>query len=142
MHLNDKQRRILVGVLRDRQRLANTPAPFPEGMSRRAVGSERLKARMARDGLVPMNLGGWIGHLPTASETVMYCREYQRLEGLGLIERHNSYGGHRTSHLRLTEAGEQVAQVLLAEEDLPDEHWRNMRLLPIELPPGDPSQGA
>jgi len=100
MQPNDKQRRILVGVLRDRQRLASTPVSLPDDVSRRAVGSARLKARMARDGLVPVNLGGWVGHLPTSSETVMYCREY----------------------LRLTQAGERVAQALMTEEDLPDDH--------------------
>jgi len=72
----------------------------------------------------------------------MYCREYQRLERLGLIERHNAHGGYRTSHLRLTEPGEQVAQVLLDEEDLPDEHWRNMKFLPIESAPPDLPQGT
>jgi len=47
----------------------------------------------------------------------MFHRAYKRLEALGLLERDNLYGyGERTSHLRLTDAGERIAGELLETE--------------------------
>jgi len=85
-----------------------------------------------------MNLAGWIGHAPSNSERVLYHREYLRLEGLGLLERHNVRGGRRTSHLRLTRTGRWVAEGLLAEENavVADEplNTDELDLMPLEMP--------
>ena len=142
MQLNDKQRRVLTGVLRDRRRLAGMDWHAADNLSRKECGRHRLRIQQARQGYVPMNLGGWIGHPPTPSECVMYHREYHRLEAMGLIERYNFYGGRRTSHMRLTEAGEEVVSAILDGREPPVERiddsaaidWENIELLPIELP--------
>jgi len=139
MQLNDKQRLILMGVLRDQKRLADMdPAGcgIPHGL---ALGAHRLRIRKAQAGLVPMNLGGWIGHSPTNSECVLFHREYARLEGMGLLVRRNTYGGRRTSHLKLTPAGRRVAEQLLAEEDAlngTDQtiDWSKVEFLPMQMP--------
>ena len=141
MQLNERQRLILMGVLRDQRELINLPVGADAGLSRDQLGRRRLAVRAAQTGLVPMNLAGWIGHVPSNSECVQYHREYSRLEGLGLLERHNLRGGRRTSHLRLTRTGRWVAEGLLAEEapaDEPDEPLDigDVDLLPIEMPPG------
>ena len=149
MQLNDRQRLILMGTYQDQKHLAALPWSGDVGVSRDALGRYRLRIRHAREGLVPMNLADWIGHAPTNSECVLFHREYARLEDLGLIERHNPYGGRRTSHLRLTEAGRVLAERLLAEEmgtdsDTPGQgmDWSNVELMPIELPPeaADPTE--
>ncbi|MCJ7543649.1 MAG: hypothetical protein MUP47_03625, partial [Phycisphaerae bacterium] len=54
-----------------------------------------------------------------------------------LIERHNLHGGRRTSHLKLTAVGRQLAEKLLAEElgqDGEPIDWSSIEFLPIELP--------
>jgi hypothetical protein len=143
MQLNERQQVILMGILHDQKRLAGLPWGGEVGVSRDALGRHRLRIRYAREGLVPMNLADWIGHAPTNSECVLFHREYARLEDMGLIVRHNPYGGRRTSHLRLTEAGRVLAEHLLVE-DLGTEgdtngqaiDWSNVELMPIELPPG------
>ena len=116
MQLNERQRLIPAGVLKDHRALINMPTGRDVGLSGDALGRRRLVVRDAQAGLVPMNLAGWIGHTPTPSECVLFHREYARLEGMGLLERHNLRGGTRTSHLRLTSAGRWVAEGLLAEE--------------------------
>ena len=114
--LTGRQRAILVGVLADQRHLAALPVGADMGLSRDQLGRRRMIVRDAQAGLVPMNLAGWLGHVPSNSECVLCHREYLRLEGMGLLERHNQRGGRRTSHLRLTPAGRWVAEGLLAEE--------------------------
>jgi len=114
--LTARQQAILVGVLADQRHLSAVPVGADMGMSRDQLGRRRIIVRDAQAGLVPMNLAGWLGHVPTNSECVLCHREYLRLEGMGLLERHNQRGGRRTSHLRLTPAGRWVAEGLLAEE--------------------------
>jgi hypothetical protein len=117
MKLTDKERRVLAGVLRDRKRLAALDRAgdgIPYGP---ALGAYRMKIADAQAGYVPMNLAGWIGHAPTPSDTVMYCRAYAGLQAERLIARANLYGtGRRTTHLRLTDLGESTARNLLAME--------------------------
>jgi hypothetical protein len=105
-----------VGVLADQRRLTGLPVGTDAGLSRDQLGRRRIIVRDAQAGLVPMNLGGWLGHMPSNSECVLFHREYLRLEGMGLLERHNQRGSRRTSHLRLTAAGRWVAEGLLAKE--------------------------
>jgi hypothetical protein len=114
--LTGRQRAILVGVLADQRHLSALPVGADVGLSRDQLGRRRIIVRDAQAGLVPMNLAGWLGHVPSNSECVLFHREYLRLEGMGLLERHNQRGGRRTSHLRLTPAGRWVAEGLLAEE--------------------------
>ena len=142
MQFNDRQRLILMGVLQDQKRLAAMPWGDNHSMSRDALGRHRLRVRQAREGMAPMALEDWIGHMPSNSEHVLYHREYQRLEGMGLLVRCNPFGGYRTTHLKLTPAGRHVAEKLLAEEygqdaDGIDEmiDWSSVEFLPIEMPP-------
>lgn len=111
MKLNPKEKAVLAGVLRDAEDLAAMePATLglPYG---RALGAVKMKIADAKAGYVPMNLAGWIGRAPSPSESVMFHRAYKRLEALGLVERANLYGyGERTSHLRLTQAGEALTR--------------------------------
>ena len=116
MQFNERQRLILMGVLQDQKRLAEMPWGDAHSMQRDALGRHRLRIRQAREDLVPMALENWIGHLPSNSEHVLYHREHQRLEAMGLLVRCNPFGGHRTTHLKLTPAGRRVAEQLLAEE--------------------------
>ena len=114
--LTGRQRAILTGVLADQRHLSALPVGADMGLSRDQLGRRRMIVRDAQAGLVPMDLAGWLGHVPSNSECVLCHREYLRLEGMGLLERHNQRGGRRTSHLRLTPAGRWVAEGLLAEE--------------------------
>jgi hypothetical protein len=142
MQLNERQRLILAGVLKDQRGLINLPVGGDVGLSRDHLGRRRIIVRDAQAGLVPMNLGGWLGHVPSNSECVLFHREYLRLEGMGLLERHNLHGGRRTSHLKLMPAGRRIAAQMLAEEDGRDAgdidetiDWSSVEFLPIEMPP-------
>jgi hypothetical protein len=119
MKLNPKEKAVLAGVLRDVEDLAGLdPASLglPYGLAR---GRVKMKVADAKAGYVPMNLADWIGHAPSPSESVVFHRAYKRLEALGLVERANLYGyGERTSHLRLTEAGERIARQLVEMEEV------------------------
>ena len=79
--------------------------------------SHREDVANARKGFTRLNLASWLGHASSASEAVMFHRAYAHLDELGLIERVNFYGVNRTTHLRLTEEGEQIAQQLLGPFD-------------------------
>jgi hypothetical protein len=116
MRLNERQQVIVTGVLRDRDYLAAQPCWPGCGLSRQALGVRRGQVRNAQAGVVPLDLHGWLGRSPTASEFVLFHREYVRLEGMGLIQRVNLVGGRRTTHLKLTAAGERAAAGLLAED--------------------------
>ena len=141
MQFNDRQRRILIGVLQDQQRLAAMPWGDDHNLSRDALGRHRLRIRQAREGMVPMALEGWLGHPPTNSDHVLCHRACIRLEGMGLLVRCNPFGGQRTTHLKLTPTGRHAAERLLAEEtgvseDDIDEmiDWSKVELMPIEVP--------
>jgi len=135
MPLTQRQRTVLIGLLEDQRDLANMPTDFGSRLDR---GRQRITARNAQNGLVPMNLPGWLGRSPTNSDHVLFHREYLRLEGIGLIERVSLTGGRRTTHLRLTSAGCRTAEALLAQEYGPEANedidWANVEFEPIELP--------
>jgi hypothetical protein len=114
--LTGRQRAIVTGVLADQRHLSALPVGADAALSRDQLGRRRIIVRDAQAGLVPMNLGGWLGRAPSNSDCVLCCREYARLEDMGLLERHNLRGGRRTSHLKLTPAGRWVAEALLAED--------------------------
>jgi hypothetical protein len=137
MQFTRRQRLILVGVLKDQQALINLSIGLDTGLPCDQLGRRRLAVRDAQAGYVPMNLTGWLGHIPTNSEFVLACRAYAKLEDMGLLGRHNFYGGRRTSHLRLTPAGRWIAEQL-AEEDAFDTgeplDLDNLEFMPIELP--------
>jgi hypothetical protein len=141
MPLTQRQRTVLLGVLEDQRRLADMPTDIGSRLDR---GRQRITVRNAQNGLVPMNLHGWLGRAPTNSDHVLFHREYLRLEGMGLIQRVSLTGGRRTTHLRLTPAGRRVAEALWAEEYGPeadeDIDWSNVEFEPIELP-ADTSEG-
>lgn len=135
MHLTQRQHIVLLGILEDQRRLSDMPTDAGSRLDR---GRQRITIRNAQNGLVPMNLAGWLGRAPTNSDHVLFHREYLRLEGMGLIQRVSLTGGRRTTHLRLTPAGRRMADALLAEAHGPDADeyidWSNVEFEPIELP--------
>ena len=92
MTLSLKERAVLIGMQRDLDALLSLDPRgdhLPHGPKR---GAYRVKVENACEGLVPMNLAGWIGHQPTPSEWVMYHRVYAALEKRGLVARHRLRG--------------------------------------------------
>ena len=128
---------ILAGVLRDQWRLAAMEVGRPGDWSRGEWGRRRAISQRAKDGLVPMDVASWLGHEPTNSDRVLVHRDIVRLEDMGLLARCNVYGGRRATHIRLTDAGQGMAETLLDEEcstDVSEEiDWSNLDLGAIEL---------
>ena len=117
MHLTWRQKAVLAGILRDQRAIAAQDYHGGDNLPYMQRGTFRLRIRRAEAGYVPISVESWLGAPPTPSDVVMFCREHQRLEKMGLLERHNLTGGRRTTHLRLTEAGMRIAEGLLAEEE-------------------------
>jgi hypothetical protein len=147
MKVNNRGRLVLMSVLQDQRRLAEQDSQAVHGPThhvsgRQQRGRHRLRIAQAQAGLVPIDLAGWLEREPTNSERVLFHREYLRLEDSGLIERCNLHGGRRTTHLRLTAAGRELAEDLL--QGLDDEHeveggdalidLDTVVFLPIEMP--------
>ncbi|HOI53861.1 MAG TPA: hypothetical protein PLP01_01295 [Phycisphaerae bacterium] len=144
MNLSPRAETILMGVYEDRQRLADMDMHAADRQSARLKGQHRLDIIRARQGLVPLDLAGWLDREPTPSERVMFHHEQVRLEGLGVLERHNLSGGRRTTHLRLTAEGERLARELLGVDEAAEVGTVNLdeiEFLPIELP-GENGKGA
>ena len=123
MELNYYQQLIVIGMMKHRRdvvtsRFAGVVADI--GLSRDARQRRRLAAYDAQAGLVPMRLSNLLGHVQTRGERVRFHREYARLEAMGLLERHYLSSGCRATHLRLTEAGQRIAENLLVENDSAD----------------------
>ncbi len=116
MQLSTSEALILPAAFRARQRLAGRD-PWQPGIPRTRLGAYRTEILNARDGLIPLSLADWIGHMPTQNERVLYCRAYASLEAKGLAERVSLYGARRTTHLKLTEQGEALARKLLAADE-------------------------
>ena len=137
MELGIRAETILLGVYEDRERLAGRDAHAADHQPFRQKCLYRLDLANARQGLVPLDLEGWLGHVPTSSERVMFHHEGVRLEGLGLLKRHNLRGGRRTTHLRLTAEGERLAREMLGENAAAEVGALNLdeiKFLPINLP--------
>ena len=116
MDLNWRQKTVLAGVLRDQRTIAAQDYHGGDNLPYMVKGNYRLRIRRAKEGYVPVNISGWLGVPLTNSETVMFCREHERLERMGLLERCNLAGGTRTTHLRLTDEGKRIAEGFLAKE--------------------------
>jgi hypothetical protein len=106
MRLNSNEISVLRGILADIRRLSSLDWQG-DGIGRDRLGAWRVRIDAAKRGIVPLDLSGWLGRQPTASDCVTFCRIYARLEAKGLIERH---GHGRTSHVSLTAAGERIAK--------------------------------
>ena len=122
MNLTQRQRIVLLGVLEDQQSLASMATDVGSRLDR---GRQRITVRNAQNGLVPMNLPGWLGRAPTNSDHVLFHREYLRLEDMGLIQRVSLTGGRRTKGIgRLVRAAGDRDDGPLADElrELNDEY--------------------
>jgi hypothetical protein len=120
MKLNPKQKIVLAGVLRNQRTLAGLDYHAADHSPSIQRGRHRLAIVRAREGAVPIDLNDWLDRRPTNSDRVMYCRELDRLEIMGLLHRVNFYADRRAmrraSHVKLTAAGREVAERLLAGE--------------------------
>ena len=67
----------------------------------------------AKNGYALLNPARWLDRTITPSQSTMNSRAYAALETLGLVARHNFDGERKTTHLRITDAGEQLARKIL-----------------------------
>ena len=89
----------------------------PTAVQRRCAALDRLYGRL--------DYVRWLKRKPTHAERMALSRELVRLEEQGLLVRLNGRGGHRTTHVLLTERGEAEALRILTDA---------VDLLPIESP--------
>jgi hypothetical protein len=115
MRLTTRQQLILSGALRDLTHYTALTPRFEPGDLR--LVAERVRIDDATHGIVRTDPAAWLHKALTPSEYVMLCRDYRRLESLGLIER-LAFGmdGARQTHIRLTDAGRELAEKFEAQE--------------------------
>ena len=82
--------------------------------SERAIARAQAGADEVRRCGVPLAYRRWLGRNPTSAERRSLSRALIRLEAEGYLVRH---GGRRTSHVKLTPAGERLAQAILGTPD-------------------------
>jgi len=166
MRLTCHMKTVLRAVLADVRRIEAVPDRPPSGMVRDAWReSWRERQELERFG-VRHDLARWLGYPPSRSESAAFSRTLRQMEDLGLLVRVNRWGRRhptrvgRTTHVRLTPAGERMAEGLLcppgasAAADSPDDgvnedaiDWENVVFLPVPFPqdypvPDDPDGGT
>ena len=102
---------------------------------RRLLADNMLMERLLRAAYEAANRRAALPNL--FADLVEYHHEQVRLEGLGLLERHNLCGGRRTTHLKLTAEGERLARELLGADAAAEVGQINLdeiEFLPIQLP--------
>jgi len=159
--LTPRQKLILASILRDLRRVLHglvnsrkvgnsrigegqnspaTPCGKHSQRGKHAARGQRERAfqriRAAREGLASVNLWRWLGHTPSGVDRVLCHRELLRLEAAGLLKRQAGRSGRRTTHVKLTTLGQQVARQLLAQQgaDVTDETFEigDMPMLPLD----------
>jgi len=140
--LSHRQQLILTGILRDVRGVLrrvinnrevnnscaakgeNSPATLRGNPScggqhgqRRPNGHYYRRIRAAKEGLAAVNLWRWLGRTPSNVDHVLCHRDLLRLEKAGLLKRQAGRSGRRTTHVKLTTTGHQIARRLLAEQD-------------------------
>lgn len=149
IQLTQRQQLILTGVLRDVRRVlrravnhrkVNSSAALEGTVRTRRWQRDResRRARAARAGLVVVNLWRWLGRSPSGSDRVLVHRDLLRLEAMGLLKRQADRSGRRTTHVKLTAPGHQIARRLLAQQDAlaDDEAFdvEDFSMLPLDWP--------
>ena len=119
---------ILVGVYVDAEALG--------GVTVAATWRNRCAVRRITAGLkdlarrgVRLDYERWLGRKPARAERRTLSRELARLEEEGCLVRHGSR--RRTTHVRLTDAGTALAQMILEAGDDTD----GPMFVPVELRP-------
>jgi len=143
MRLTCHMRTVLTAVLADIRHLEAVPDRPSPGMSR----DEWREAWRERQGLeqfgVRHDLARWLGYPPSPSDSAVFSRTLRQMEDMGLLVRVNRWGRRgatrvgRTTHVRLTPAGERRARELAPEEvPEPDEAFDldRMETEPLYLP--------
>jgi len=150
---SERQQLILAGVLRDLRRICpatvnnrnvNSSGAYEGTPKARRRQRERQlqRARAAREGLAVVNLWRWLGRSPSGSDRVLVHRDLLRLEAMGLLTRQAGRSGRRTTHVKLTAPGHQLARRLLAEQnalaadDADDDSFaiEDFSMLPLDWP--------
>ena len=116
MRLTCHMRTILAAVLADIRRLEAVPDRPSPGISRdqwREAWRERQELEQFG---VRHDLARWLGYPPSPSDSAVFSRTLRQMEDLGLLVRVNRWGRRsatrvgRTTHVRLTPAGERLAE--------------------------------
>ncbi len=113
--MNKISRQLLLAIKADLDRLNAAEPNYYDPDHLRAARQHEAVA-LARRGTVACDPARWLGRTITASGSVAVSRAYKSLARDGLIERRAlGFGEGRTTHLRLTEAGEAMARQLAVE---------------------------
>ena len=136
MNLTPNMELLLKAILADVKRLEAVPDRPAPGTDRDDWREQCLERQEYRECGVRHDLERWLGYPPSRADSAVFSRALQHLEVLGLLVRVNRWGtSSRSTHVRLTPRGEEVARGLSADDELPTcLDLGEATFLPIELP--------
>jgi hypothetical protein len=117
MTQNERMRTILITLAAEMDRLEAIGDRVPVGMDRESWRPIRYESLEYRAHGIPYDSTRWLGQSLSRSEAAVLSRDLQHMQQMGLVVRINRWGGHRTTHVRLTRAGQQEARRLLQEQE-------------------------
>jgi hypothetical protein len=133
MKLTPHMQEILRVVLLEARRLEAIGDRPPDGMDREEWRDLWWQRRDYDAYGVPHDLARWLGHAPTPSESAVFSRALRNMEAMGLVARINRWGGTKTTHVQLTDAGRALAEQMAAEQEAALAAM--LEGMTIELPP-------
>jgi len=118
MNLTANMEFLLLAILAEENRLASGPNPSSPLVDRDARRAAYLERQEYRRYGIRYDLQRWLVRPPSRSDSVVFSRTLRRLDEAGLVVRVNRWGwSDRTTHVRLTPAGQAVAKRLLRRQE-------------------------
>ena len=139
MTLTPHMQEILAVVLAESRRLEAVEDRPPPNMDRDRWRELYRRRQEYQAYGVRHDLAQWLGHPVSPSDSAVFSRALRNMEAMGLVVRINCWGGNKTTHVRLTTDGRDLAQQLAKQQE--ESLAAMLEGLTIELPP-DPSDDA
>jgi hypothetical protein len=117
MNQNERRNTILMALAAEMRRLEAIGDRMPVGLDRASCRAFRHESFEYRAHGIPYDPTRWLGEPLSHSDAAVLSRDLRHLEDMGLVVRINRWGGHRTTHVRLTRAGEMEARRLVREQE-------------------------
>ena len=132
MTLTPHMREILAIVLAESRRLEAVEDRPPADMDRDRWRELYRRRQEYQAYGVRHDLAQWLGHPASPSDSAVFSRALRNMEAMGLVVRVNRWGGNKTTHVRLTTDGRDLAQQLAKQQE--ESLAAMLEGLTIELP--------
>ena len=132
MTLTPHMQEILAIVLAESRRLEAVEDRPPADMDRDRWRELYRRRQEYQAYGVRHDLAQWLGRPVSPSDSAVFSRALRNMEAMGLVVRINCWGGNKTTHVRLTTDGRDLAQQLAKQQE--ESLAAMLEGLTIELP--------